>query len=65
MPAVSNRQDLAIRLEVPAGFGPAVIELQSIALPTWLRNRRYSAMYYITHNKNVSRENNIVIHSLF
>ena len=26
------------RLEVPTGFGPMIIELQSIALPTWLRN---------------------------
>ena len=25
-------------VEVPAGFEPAIIELQSIALPTWLRN---------------------------
>jgi hypothetical protein len=26
-------------LELPAGFEPTVIELQSIALPTWLRKR--------------------------
>ena len=25
-------------MEVPGGFEPSVIELQSIALPTWLRN---------------------------
>ena len=28
-----------ISVEVPAGFEPAIIELQSIALPTWLRNQ--------------------------
>ncbi len=26
-------------MEVPAGFEPAVEDLQSFALPTWLRNR--------------------------
>ena len=51
---------ISCKMEVPAGFEPAVIELQSIALPTWLRNH-YSAMYYITRSKNVSRENNNVI----
>ena len=25
-------------LEVPNGFGPMITELQSVALPTWLRN---------------------------
>ena len=30
---------VTLRLEVPPGFGPRIIELQSIALPTWLRNR--------------------------
>ena len=37
-------------LEVPAGFEPAIIELQSIALPTWLRNhhvQRYE-LYHCT-----------------
>ena len=29
---------MSLRLEVPTGFGPMIIELQSIALPTWLRN---------------------------
>ena len=27
-------------MEVPVGLEPAIIELQSIALPTWLRNQR-------------------------
>ena len=42
-----------VSVEVPAGFEPAVIELQSIALPTWLRNH-HSGMYYITDNNIVS-----------
>ena len=40
-------------LEVPAGFEPAVIELQSIALPTWLRNHHAAlqiiALQYILY----------------
>ena len=31
----------SIILEVPVGLEPAIIELQSIALPTWLRNQLY------------------------
>ena len=35
-------------MEVPTGFGPMIIELQSIALPTWLRNHSCSVVYYST-----------------
>ena len=27
-----------IKMEVPAGLEPAITELQSVALPSWLRN---------------------------
>ena len=33
-------------MEVPVGLEPAIIELQSIALPTWLRNQR---LYIVSH----------------
>ena len=34
-------------LEVPVGLEPAIIELQSIALPTWLRNQRFHIVSHI------------------
>ena len=34
-------------MEDPTGFEPMLIELQSIALPTWLRIHNLSETYYI------------------
>ncbi len=34
-------------MEVPVGFEPTVIELQSIALPTWLRNQIIRVIHHI------------------
>ena len=38
--------ELLAHVEVPTGFEPMLIELQSIALPAWLRNHNQSKMYY-------------------
>ena len=48
--------NIANNLEVPTGFGPMLIELQSIALPAWLRNH-CSVLYYITRKLLLSIEN--------
>ena len=40
-------------LEVPAGFEPAITELQSIALATWLRD--LTAQYIVTYYRALSR----------
>ena len=37
--------ELLALMEVPVGFEPTVIELQSIALPTWLRNHHKHCNY--------------------
>lgn len=39
-------------MEVPVGFEPTVIELQSIALPTWLRNQ----IIRVIHHSKVAAE---------
>ena len=36
--------ELLALMEVPVGLEPTIIELQSIALPAWLRNHKHS--YY-------------------
>ena len=42
-------------MEVPVGLEPAIIELQSIALPTWLRNQRFliiACIYMVDNTRN-------------